>query len=455
MNQSSAGTSHTSNERQKLTQDTPVTTTQQKPSLDIIKAQVAAAKRRLEEISNRKRNSLPSEAEKAKIKTESEGKADVLQAHNAENIAPPQSASVMKTHTVQAQRAKNNVNSGRAPALPRLATSTSRTPLSHPPEEVMIKREELNLRPAQKLAIENATIGSSINTNTKTNPQADSGASIRADNIPTLSATEGSNVNQAISDSMPIRGPAKPTVLFIRPGKIVHTARKLNGSSQMPVYVERSVLSKTVVERQLLQLSGPMDSLGLKYLESVSDEEGPDQAKQSSGLIKSETEVNNGPLIKAEPVSWNSLTLSFNCIAANASCQAPLVQAQVVPTGPSALRRQTTSSVTSQDIKPELDFRAVLTGPRNTRRHFTAPTPSIPVGRDPDPEDFMTGTSSTGRQKADPDLDDFLAATSSVAKVKFTEEGVSEKLTKGSSLGRYFVGTSHTSIAIKLTNLTD
>ncbi|KAH7314279.1 hypothetical protein BKA65DRAFT_119863 [Rhexocercosporidium sp. MPI-PUGE-AT-0058] len=319
------GTSQSTNESPKSIQDTTVSTSQQKPtpSLDTMKTQVAAAKKRFEDISNRKKDVLPTQAKQAKIKTETGGQGRVLQPRNVEK----KSASEKEVQAVQSQRGKENVDPDRTPAMPNLATSTPKTASAHLAFPIKVKREELDARSAVKSAQKDAAIGSSIDKNAKIDPQTESGANSRTGKIQaqseasSLTATQNCD-NHVISKAVTAIRPVKPTVLFIRTGKIAHTARKLNGSSQPPMPAHQPALNNTIAEKKLLLLfkaSGPLGLLGLQYLEAVSDEDAADHG--ISGNLagnpgKIETGVNRSPTISAEP--------------------SPTVKTQVSPTDPSS-----------------------------------------------------------------------------------------------------------------------
>ncbi|PVH70585.1 hypothetical protein DL98DRAFT_577795 [Cadophora sp. DSE1049] len=418
-------------------------TVQQKPSLEVVKQKVAAAKKRLEDISNRTKNSSSSKSEDSKVKPESERQGPVLNASNIKKIPLTKPARAPDTQEIKAQRAKENVN----PAMPKATTSTPRTALCHQPD-IKAELEHHNGRPAAK----NEPIRSAIHDKVIRNENGERDANSKTGNALASSKPSGelASTESAIAEKLEsIKRPAQPTVVFLRPGKVVIEARKSNRSVQPAELVEKSTPMNRVAGQTGSQQYSLQDALGLKYLSSVSPEEHIDQKLRSSQLSAPKGSLatyRRGGLIKPEPAPTVTAHLST------------AISTGAVP----SQSRPILSSRSAQNGKPNLKVEFSPVAPHNTRQHFT-PVPRNATEIDPDLEDFLAGTSKIEYQSDDPDMPDFLVATSiplttsdhfndpdlqdffiatSQTQAKSVGAEDSQPSDKSFSLGRYFVSFS-------------
>jgi len=241
-----------------------IVTSHRKPSLEVVKEQVAAAKRRLEDITNRKKNALPRKPEEMKVKPE----------HSPESKETPsfKPETAQNAQPVHSQHKKENVIPSSDQAKTGATTSIPRTALCHLPEKtVVIKDTRADVK---------SEMGTSLPTTAR------------------IASTENAT-----------KSAVQPTVVFLRPGKINVEARSSNGVKKPAKFVERSANSIHVTAQNGSQKCGQQESLGLKYLSSVSPEEHMDQKPHNLPLLAPEGPKGSlaiyrqGGLIKPEPVS--------------------------------------------------------------------------------------------------------------------------------------------------------
>ncbi|KAH7391574.1 hypothetical protein BKA64DRAFT_108997 [Cadophora sp. MPI-SDFR-AT-0126] len=437
---SSVGTVQATNPSRNAEQVVSVSTVQQQPSLQVVKEQVAAAKKRLDDVLTRKNHSLQSKPENAKIQAELLSSDSVYpsMSKTIPSIKPP---SPPKSQALPTQLSKENIEQRLKPSTPKFGAGTTRSALCHQPD-LKINIEAQN----RGRATTNESCPSMIHDEIAGSRSVRAGANIKMDHAPATSqpptalANTESGSTEKPKDS---KGPVQPTVIFLQPGKVVVEARKISGSAQPAMLDRKSTPTNRVVGQTGLQQSGQQGSLGLKYLDSVSSDEHVDQKSRSSKESASRqilTAYRKGDLIRPEPAPNITSGLSTALFTVELPSQ----------------RRPTSKSRSPQDEEPSLKIKSSPAAPRETHRPMARIISDIDAG----PENCPTGTSRFEYDPDDPDLEDFFAATSnaktplnhlddpdlqdvlvanSQPKMKRVDVEASQPSNESSSLGRFFV----------------